>query len=101
MGSGGRYFHGLFVLYGYVAEWGDTYAAWLSITKFRIFPSKKEMYCNFLGKNAENTLFFYLEKCRKVGVFALEKCKFMLKTHYFHPFLTSITQSLQLNDSFR
>lgn len=44
---------------------------------------------------------FYLEKCRKVGAFALEKCKFMLKTHYFHPFLTSITHSLQLNDSFR
>ena len=60
-----------------------------SVAKFRIFPSKKErnaqkfpskkeMYCNFL-----------------------EKCKFMLKTHYFHPFLTSITHSLQLNDSFR
>ena len=71
-----------------------------SITKFRIFPSKKEMYCNFLVK-CRKYLVFYLEKCRKVGAFALEKCKFMLKTHCFHPFLTSMMQSLQLKESLR
>ena len=36
-----------------------------SITKIRIFPSKKEMYCFFWAKNAENTLFFTWKSVEK------------------------------------